>query len=72
MVKSIIDLKIVQMGWIFDINSDKALALAIERGCIEEIYKTLPQTARIKSLYQMIKEYSLERHSPLTLEVVDF
>ena len=62
-VKSIIDFKIVQMGWVFDINSDKALALTIERGCIDEIYKTLPQTARINSLYQMLNEYLLEKQN---------
>lgn len=57
MLETVIDFKILQMGWVFDINTSKAMALAVERGCVEEIYKTLPNTERIDNLYQMMNQY---------------
>lgn len=60
MLESVIDMKLFQMGWIFDINSDKALTLTAKRGYIEAIYNTLPQTEYIEKLYQMMKQYLIE------------
>jgi hypothetical protein len=57
MLETIVDIKVVQMGWIFDINTNKALALTAERGYLDTIYKTLPQTDYIDNLYQMMKKY---------------
>jgi hypothetical protein len=64
MIETIVDIKVVQMGWIFDINTDKALSLTAERGYLEAIYKTLPQTERINHLYQIMKKYLLENAHP--------
>ena len=68
MLETVIDFKILQMGWIFDINTNKAMALAVERGCLEAIYKTLPHSERIENLYQMMNKYlSANMHSDSAL-----
>ncbi|WP_435234988.1 HD domain-containing protein [Psychromonas sp. PT13] len=57
MLRSVIDIKIVQMGWIYDINTDKALAVCAERGYLTSIYQTLPATQRINELYQIMQKH---------------
>lgn len=56
-LETVVDMKIFQMAWIFDINTNYALSLILERGYIEGIFNTLPKTKRIKNLYLIMKEY---------------
>lgn len=50
LLQSIIDFKLLQMAWIYDINSSKTHELIQSRSYLEAIAKTLPQTANIKFL----------------------
>ena len=62
-LESVIDLKLVQMGWIYDINTPKALKLVIERGYLAAIYQTLPATKHINELYQMMQKHLSDKSS---------
>jgi len=65
-LETVVDLKVVQMGWIYDINTPQALSLVIERNYLEAIYQTLPATERIKELYKMMQKHLLDsNHSRL-------
>jgi len=65
MLETVVDLKVVQMGWIYDINTSKALSLVIERGYLEAIYQTLPETERINKLYHMMQKYLSDQSQSL-------
>ncbi len=57
LLQTVTDIKILQMGWVYDLNTDKALELVAERAYLEDLFNTLPQTDRISLIYRRIKEY---------------
>lgn len=55
------DFKLLQMGWVFDINFAKSFVLIKENKYIEELYNTLPQNQRTKNIYNKITSYLKEQ-----------
>lgn len=55
------DFKLLQLSWIFDLNFKPAFALVIQRGVIEDIMETLPDTDDIREAVQSVRNYV--RHS---------
>ena len=63
MIESVIDMKVLQMGWVHDLNSQRALELVRDREYLEGIYTTIPPSAKGEHLYFSMKEslYSMLR-----------
>lgn len=57
LLETVVDIKILQMSWIYHLNTQKALVLASERSYLEGIFNTLPQTEHIIRIYQSMKKY---------------
>ncbi|MBI9101759.1 MAG: HD domain-containing protein [Spirochaetales bacterium] len=57
LMESVADMKVLQMGWVYDLNTNKALALAESRGYLEGVFNTLPQTERTLRIFGSMKEY---------------
>ena len=51
------DFKLLQMGWVFDINFGPSFEIIKEKEYIERLYDTLPQTPVTKQIYTKIKSY---------------
>ncbi|MFO7819142.1 MAG: HD domain-containing protein [Halanaerobacter sp.] len=51
------DFKLLQMGWVFDINFGPSFKIIKEQEYIERLYETLPQTSKIKAIYNKIISY---------------
>lgn len=51
------DFKLLQMGWVFDINFGPSFEIIKEKEYIERLYDTLPQTPATKKIYTKIKSY---------------
>jgi hypothetical protein len=56
-MKTVNDLKLIQMSLIYDINFRRSFQLVRERGYLEKIYSSLPQTEKMKKVYDQIKKY---------------
>jgi putative nucleotidyltransferase with HDIG domain len=56
-LKTINDLKIMQLGWIYDINFKESLEIIKERKYIEVIYNSMEQSKKADQIYQQLKEY---------------
>ncbi|MFN2340538.1 MAG: HD domain-containing protein [Halanaerobium sp.] len=56
-LETINDLKIMQLGWIYDINFKETLAIIKEREYIETIYNSMDQSQKAERIYQQVKEY---------------
>ncbi len=60
-METVVDMKILQMSWVYDLNTSEALRLADERNYLEGIYSSLPSTERITRIYGKMKEYLTTR-----------
>jgi len=56
-LKTINDLKVMQLGWVYDINFKESLEIIRERGYIEVIYYSMNQSKKADQIYQQLKEY---------------
>jgi len=56
-IKTLNDYKIIQMGWVFDLNFPASFLALKKRGIISGIIKTLPQTKDIQILADKIHNY---------------
>ncbi len=56
-LKTINDLKVMQLGWIYDINFKESLEIIKERGYIEVIYNSMDQSKKADHIYQQLQEY---------------
>jgi len=52
-IKTLNDFKLLQMGWIFDVNFAPTLRRVRERGYLQMIRSALPASARIDALYSL-------------------
>ena len=50
------DFKITLCGWVYDFNFPATRKLCIERGCIDELIQTLPETPEMTALGKKIRE----------------
>ena len=60
-VKTLNDFKLLQVGWIFDINFDAALNAVRSRHYLDMIQKVLPETKKIQEIFHMIQIYLTEK-----------
>lgn len=56
-LKSLNDFKLLQMGWIYDINFPRSFQLVREREYLKKIYDVLPHTDIVKKIYARIEAY---------------
>ena len=53
-VKNLNDLKLLQVGWVFDINFHPALKLLLERRYLELIRDVLPASEKIDEVFRVV------------------
>ncbi len=56
-IKTLNDFKLLQMGWVYDVNFSRTFQLVKERGYIETILDVLPHTDVVLNIYSKIKSY---------------
>ena len=56
-LETINDLKVMQLGWIYDINFKETLAIIKNREYVEIIYNSMDQSQIAEAIYQKIKRY---------------
>ena len=61
-LRNLNDFKLLQMGWIFDINFAPTMLRVRERGYLEKIRKGLPRDAEIDRLYAMMQAHQESFH----------
>ena len=64
MLKTWNDAKILQMGWVYDMNFAASIKRVKERRYIEKIAAFLPDNDQIRRLTQKIREYLDHRTAP--------
>ena len=52
-----IDIKILQLSWVFDINYKPAFKLLMEKRYLEKIYSTLPKNDTVIQIYRKVKVF---------------
>lgn len=57
-VKSEMDVKIMQLSWIYDINFKASIELIIKNRFMEKIYNTLPKNDMVIEIYRKIKVFA--------------
>ncbi|MDI6616771.1 MAG: hypothetical protein QME27_08655, partial [Syntrophaceae bacterium] len=63
-VMTLNDFKLLQIGWIFDVNFRPTLQAVRSRGYLEMIRHVLPKSEKIDALFSDITEYLEERLTP--------
>ncbi len=56
-VKTLNDLKLLQISWVFDLNFSHSVQRIQEKKCIEKIFSTLPGTEELKQLAYHVDIY---------------
>ena len=56
-LKTLNDFKLLQMGWIFDVNFPRTFQLIRERHYIEMIRDALPRSEKISEIYSTVQSY---------------
>ncbi len=60
-VKNLNDFKLLQVGWIFDINFDATFKAIHSRHYMDMIQTVLPETKEIQDIFHMIQAYQIQR-----------
>ncbi len=60
-IKTLNDFKLLQMGWVYDVNFPRTFQIVKERNYIEMILSVLPQTDTVMEVYSKVKSF-LERN----------
>ena len=63
------DFKLLQMGWVFDINFPMTLQTVQERRYLEKIAKALPDEEPFTGLFMDIKEYMKKRIATIHIKI---
>ncbi|MBD3321953.1 MAG: HD domain-containing protein, partial [Chitinivibrionales bacterium] len=61
-MRSLNDFKLLQMGWIFDLNFTRTFQIFKEREYLAKIYSVLPHTPKMQHLYNTVSTF-LDRNS---------
>lgn len=56
-MKNLNDFKLLQMGWVFDINFKPTFQLLQKRNYLDMIYQVLPKSDETKKVYSIIQDY---------------
>lgn len=57
-VKSEMDVKIMQLSWIYDINFKSSIEIIFQNRFLEKIYSSLPKNDTVIEIYRKIKVYA--------------
>ena len=57
LVKGLNDLKLLQISWVFGLNFSESIKRIQEKGCIEKIFSTLPESEEIEKVAEHVKVY---------------
>ncbi len=60
-LKTLNDFKLLQLGWVYDINCSFTLRCLMERGYFEKIYATLPRSETTEMIYARLQSYIHDR-----------
>jgi hypothetical protein len=60
-IKTINDAKLMQLGWVYDVNFDWSLKQIYDRGYLQAIIDLLPETDEIKRATDCVLDYTKER-----------
>jgi hypothetical protein len=60
-VRNLNDFRLLQLGWVFDVNFLPTLQAVHRRGYLEKLRDTLPDGAEAREAYQIVKEYTTRR-----------
>jgi hypothetical protein len=60
-LKTLNDFKLLQIGWVYDINFVPSLEAVRERRYLEQIRATLPQTTALRNIFSQIDEHIRKR-----------
>ncbi|MCD4717773.1 MAG: hypothetical protein K8R45_13680, partial [Desulfobacterales bacterium] len=60
-LRTLNDFKLLQMGWIFDVNFPRTFQLVRERAYLKIIRDTLPTSKRVSEIFSKVQSY-LEGH----------
>jgi hypothetical protein len=56
-LKTLNDFKVLQMGWIYDVNFPRTFQLVRERAYLEKIRDVLPRTREVSEIYSAVQSY---------------
>ncbi len=56
-LKTLDDLKLMQLGWVYDINYKKSFEILKEQEYLESIYKSMVQSRESLTFYKKVKDY---------------
>ncbi len=57
-VTSELDVKIMQMAWVFDLNFKTSMGFVLEKRYLEKIYESMSKSDRIIDIYRKVKVYA--------------
>lgn len=60
-MKTVNDFKLMQIGWLFDLNFDFSTVRLYEKGYLERIFNSLPSNEKITNLKLMVEDYFSDR-----------
>ncbi len=60
-VKNVNDIKLLQVGWIYDINFEPTFQCILERGYLEKLRNVLPETEEIEEVFREIDRHMEQR-----------
>lgn len=60
-VKNLNDFKLLQLGWVFDVNYLPTLRAVQRRGYLEKLRDTLPESADTREAYEIVRDYVARR-----------
>lgn len=65
MLRTVNDVKLLQMGWIFDVNFPQTLKRMRDQGHIQEIISLLPEHKQLQKAADMVRAYMEEKISQI-------
>ncbi len=60
-LKTLNDFKLLQIGWLFDLNFEYSIKRLYEKKYLEKIFKTLPRNEKVFQIQRIVDEY-FEQH----------
>jgi len=63
-IRSLNDFKVLQMSWVYDVNFPRTFQLILERGYMEMLRDSLPETGEVSELYATVQAYLKEQRPP--------
>ncbi len=64
-LRTLNDIKLLQVGWAYDLNFEPTIVRAIERGYLDKIRKVLPDTRKVNDIFDAVYSYLNTRLSSI-------